>query len=231
VSFERILPSKSIMMIELEKEMGGHPKPIENLLRTLHAFYESTRSIRLFIAPDLTVLFFNKKGLEQIPILFGKKLKTGITITKLLKKSDITEAFIHHFEIALEGVSTSAEFLLGLKGEKEWYLIEFHVVAYGKETTGVSISLRNITDRKKKELQLNYQQELLNQIIHDQSHVFRLPVANIIGLVANIDRTELSENNREMIEYIEQSAMKLDKIINEIVTSAHSTRKNDDTIN
>ena len=220
-----------MMMIELEKEQQGHSKPIVNLLITLHAFYESTKSVRLFIAPDLTVLFFNKKGLEQVPVLFGKKLKIGIKISKLLKKSDLLEAFLLHFENALEGVTASAEFLIGMTEEKEWYKIEFHAVSYEMKTAGVSVSIRNISDRKKKELQLIHQRDVINEIIHKQSHIFRSPVASILGLIALIEKDGLSESDREIVDGIELSAKRLDSVINEIVASANKTKEDIDIIN
>eukprot|EP00388_Colpodella_angusta_P003583 GDKJ01012573.1.p2 GENE.GDKJ01012573.1~~GDKJ01012573.1.p2 ORF type:complete len:221 (-),score=10.51 GDKJ01012573.1:71-733(-) len=213
--------------MRIETEMHGeyNLKTIVNMQKTLHAFYESTKSIRLFLLPDYTILFFNKKAVEYFPALFGKRLQAGVDINRLLKKSNMKNEFIFHFEKALKAGSSTSEYVIGTDSEKTWYKIDYHTVVFGTKTIGISVSMRDITHHKMKESLLTHQKNVLDDIIHSQSHLFRSPVANILGLLENMDRSELSENNRELIECTEISARELDKLIKTIVFSAHGAKE------
>lgn len=213
--------------MSIDTEMHGeyNLKTIENMQKTLHAFYESTKSIRIFLLPDYTILFFNKKAMEDFPAIFGKRLQAGVVINKLLKKSTIKKEFTSHFEKALEIGSSTSEYVIGSDSCKTWFKIDYHAVVFGTKIIGISVSMRDITHHKMKESLLMHQKNVLEDIIHSQSHLFRSPVANILGLLENLDRSELSENNRQLIECAEISAKELDKLIKSIVFSAHSTRE------
>lgn len=66
------------------------------------------------------------------------------------------------------------------------------------------------------------QNEALKKIAWQQSHEVRKPVANIVGLSSIIKKEKLDDDNLKAVEYIQQSAKDLDKIIHEIVEDASS---------
>ncbi|MFV5692986.1 hypothetical protein ACM55K_13245 [Flavobacterium sp. LT1R49] len=195
-----------------------------HLEKNLHAFYESTKSIRFFLSVDHTVLFFNKKALEQMLPLFGKKIKAGITISKLLKKSDLREDFILLFKKSLNGDHITSEYLIGPSDHQVWYKIDYHSVMYDLKTIGSSISIRNINDRKRKESIIQHQNDMLQDIIFNQSHIVRAPVANILGLIDLLDKSKLSKKNKEVVHYLEVSAKNLDDIIKKTIDTAYDSK-------
>jgi signal transduction histidine kinase len=77
-----------------------------------------------------------------------------------------------------------------------------------RDVSNIYNYISQITDRNKK----------LEKIAWIQSHSFRSPVANILGLVKLIKEEGLEKNNdlSAYISLIEDSAEKLDKIINDI---------------
>lgn len=229
--FKDFYQLKTAMKIETEMHGEYNLKTMVNMQKTLHAFYESTKSIRLFLLPDYTILFFNKKAVEYFPALFGKRVHAGVDINRLLKKSIMKNEFIFHFKKALEAGSSTSEYVIGADPEKTWYKIDYHAVVFGTKTIGVSVSMRDITHHKIKESLLTHQKNVLADIIHSHSHLFRSPVANILGLLENLDRLELSESNKELIECIEISARELDQRIKTIVFSAYDAKEkaNDET--
>ncbi len=75
----------------------------------------------------------------------------------------------------------------------------------------------DITERKKKERELNIHKEELDHIRLLQSHEIRRPVANICGLLDLLDASSLSSSNLEIYNKIKESMMELDESIKEII--------------
>lgn len=199
------------------KELGAIIEALQKSEKTLRAMYESTKSIRFLVVPDHTVLFFNKKALEQFFSLFGSEIKMGVNISDYLKYNIITEDFDLHFKRSLNGEHIITENLIGAGIDKTWYKIDYHPVIIDYKTIAVSISIRNINDNKKKELMLQEQSTLLKDIQFTQTHNVRGPVANILGLVNLLDKSELSKKNKEIVELLEIATKNLDKIIRTVV--------------
>ncbi len=53
----------------------------------------------------------------------------------------------------------------------------------------------------------------INDMINAQSHIIRRPLANILGLVGLIDRTALTPQNLQIIDFLKTSALDLDKAL------------------
>ena len=85
----------------------------------------------------------------------------------------------------------------------------------------VSISSRDISERKKNEIFIKKQNDALSDIIFFQSHEVRRPVANILGIISILDKSNLSKENKNQIELLDISVKELDNIIKTIVTMAH----------
>jgi hypothetical protein len=215
---------KNIKMVS-SKELGAIIDALQKSEKTLQAIYESTKSIRFLVVPDHTVLFFNKKALEQCFSLFGIEIKTGVNISDYLKDNIITEDFDIHFEKSLNGEHVVAENLIGTGDDKTWYKIDYHPVIIDNKTIAVSISIRNINDNKKKEFMLQEQSSLLKDIQFTQTHNVRGPVANILGLVNLLDKSELSEKNIEILELLEIATKNLDKIIRTVVHDINTSNQ------
>ncbi|GEO11176.1 response regulator [Segetibacter aerophilus] len=93
----------------------------------------------------------------------------------------------------------------------------------GKATRFVG-AMEDITQRKKIENEREYLIEHLvksnndlKQFTYITSHNFRAPLSNLIGLLSLIDRSTLTENNREIVKMFEVSTNQLNKTINDLV--------------
>lgn len=56
----------------------------------------------------------------------------------------------------------------------------------------------------------------LNQIVYLQSHVFRKPVANIIGLTLILDSMEMDSSVKSIFSMVNQSAKELDEVLKRV---------------
>ncbi|MFN3316944.1 MAG: histidine kinase dimerization/phospho-acceptor domain-containing protein, partial [Raineya sp.] len=70
---------------------------------------------------------------------------------------------------------------------------------------------------KLKEKVVENQNKVLEDIAFIQSHEVRRPVANILGLISLLDKNNLSEEQAQIIEYLEKSTQDLDEIIHKIL--------------
>ena|SRR6218665_1770940 len=185
--------------------------------KTLQAIYESTPSIRFIILQDYTILFFNKIARDKFFSSFGIEIVIGMNISKYFKSKLFTENFGFYFQKSLDGEYVNIENLIEENNNKEWYKMDFHPLILDEKPIAVSISIRNINDKKKKEIKLQEQNTLLRNIVFTMSHHVRAPVANILGLVSLVDKSEISEKNKVIYEYLEIATKNLDKIITKVV--------------
>jgi signal transduction histidine kinase len=185
--------------------------------KTLQAIYDSTRSIRFIIFPDYTVLCFNKKTRDKFFSLFGIEIAIGMNISNYLKNKFFTENLDVHFQKSFNGEYVDAENLIEEENEKEWYKLDFQPLILDEKTIAVSVSIRNINDKKKREIKIQEQNTLLKDIAFTISHHVRAPVANILGLMSLMDKSGLSKKNKEICKYLETATRNLDKIITKVV--------------
>jgi signal transduction histidine kinase len=84
--------------------------------------------------------------------------------------------------------------------------------------------LKNQISLKNKHLNaVEKQNKKLKEIAHMQSHVIRVPLANIMGLSNLIIQSNISEDDQELLIYFDKSIKQLDTVIQDIVqqTSDH----------
>ncbi|MDP1763939.1 MAG: hypothetical protein Q8L07_08645 [Sediminibacterium sp.] len=198
--------------------------------KILTAIYNSTRSVRLLVAPDYTILFFNKTADENIILFQRKKLKIGDNFMNyakdILKTTD--SSLKSDFETALTGEYVIRENEIQHNDSSLWVKTEYNPVYIDNKLIGVSISSRDISERKKNEFLIKKQIEAFKDIVTFQSHEVRRPVANILGIINSLDRSTLSEKNRELIELLDITTKQLDDIIKAVVTKAYDNSKEEE---
>lgn len=64
---------------------------------------------------------------------------------------------------------------------------------------------------------------VLQQIAFAQSHLVRMPLSNILGLIDIISKSEVDSSLMNVVEMLKESANQLDNRIREIVNSTHET--------
>ncbi len=203
----------------------------EELVRSekiLNAVYDSSKEMQFLVAPDRTMLFFNKSAYDHAKFYYCLELLAGDIFDEFIENAagKIDPLFEQHFYKAINGeyVVTESEFTS--PGYKAWLKTEYNPVWVNKTLAGISVTISNITSRKKNEIRINEQNELMREIIFAQSHIIRQPLTNILALIELLNKAQLSAQNKEMVEYLHISANQLDEAItHSIKKAAHSLKE------
>lgn len=196
--------------------------------QTLQAVLDSTQSTVVLVAPDYSILFFNKKAGDESLALYGRELQTGMNILDYtLHETRVAgrylfDAFKSNFDRALAGESVVTERKVPLPETSRWLRAEYGPVYYHERIIGATITVIDIDERKRHLLQIERQNELLKHISWVQSHYTRQPVATILGLTSIIEKSTLSDENIRIISMLEATAQKLDEVIRNTVLTANS---------
>lgn len=98
------------------------------------------------------------------------------------------------------------------------FCLGYDITKFVQERNQLAISLKDLEEAQyvleKKEL-------VLNQIMFEQSHIIRRPVANILGLIHVLKKMELDHNLQNIIDMLYTSTEELDEVIKGIVTKAY----------
>ncbi|QCR24679.1 histidine kinase dimerization/phospho-acceptor domain-containing protein [Pontibacter sp. SGAir0037] len=196
---------------------------IEKALKIEKALYHSTKSARILLSTDGTILFLNKIAFESCTDAHRKLLAPGANLRDVAREIPhlVGNDFEGDFNRALQGKHMRMEHEAAAGDTKRWFKIEYNPVTVEQGLLGVSIVATDIHERKQNELLLDRHSQLLQELIYTQSHVLRRPVANILGLVNLISRKALLlEENKVFLDLLEASTRELDEIIKDIVNKA-----------
>ncbi len=205
-----------------EKQLQRNDEEIKKSEEILNAIYNSTHSVRFLVSPDYTILFFNKTADEKTGLPHNK-FKIGDNIINYAKDilNTTDSNFKSDFDAALQGEYVVRENEIQHHDHLLWFKTEYYPVYTDNKLIVVSISSRDISERKKNEIFIKKQNDALSDIIFFQSHEVRRPVANILGIISILDKSNLSKENKNQIELLDISVKELDNIIKTIVTMAH----------
>jgi nitrogen-specific signal transduction histidine kinase len=76
--------------------------------------------------------------------------------------------------------------------------------------------------KNKAELETLEKDETLKKVASDQSHLVRAPLANMLGLIALLEQTNMTEDSKELLYMLKESANQLDTVIKNIVITANT---------
>jgi PAS domain-containing protein len=219
----------------LEGEVSKHVTELQSIHKELilsrqilQAVLDSTQSTVVLVAPDYSILYFNKKAGDESHALYGRMLETGMSILDYTLHDPrvagryLFDAFKSDFDRALAGESVVTERKVQLPEISRWLRAEYAPVYYQERIIGATITVTDIDERKRHLLQIERQNELLKHISWVQSHYTRQPVATILGLTSIIEKATLSEENIRIISMLEATAQKLDEVIRNTVLTANS---------
>ncbi|HEY8936968.1 MAG TPA: histidine kinase dimerization/phospho-acceptor domain-containing protein [Cyclobacteriaceae bacterium] len=206
---------------------GNVGDELQTSRHVLKAVYESTQSSIYVISTDYKIIFFNKKAEDGNRLLFGTELRIGENILETLKPNgdDAYAAFKRNFELALNGTGTISERELQYPGFSTWVRAEYTPVYEDQKIVAVCFRIKEINDRKQFEGQIEKQNNRLKEIAWIQSHETRQPVATILGLINILDKTTLTEENKEIVSMLEKTIVKLDEVIRDTIIKANSLPK------
>jgi len=110
-----------------------------------------------------------------------------------------------------------------LNGTELWYQQLYHPVYSDDKLVGVSVIIIDITGRKIHEEKIRAQNTKLREIAFHQCHSVRRPLANIKGLLSLLDGQNLNEEQKMILQKLNQSCEELDEIIRQTVQASRET--------
>lgn len=181
----------------------------------LRSFFDSSSVIHLFIDTKKCVIDFNRAAADFTRKHYGLELKQGTEVASFMHESH-EAGFDKSYEIALGGLSVRTEKMLTYHEEDIYWFLTFEP-AWDKEgkIMGVSYNAVDISDKIANENKILSQYNSLKSIAAIQSHQFRKPVMNIVGLM-NIFIAEDYTSNREDLMMMQKAIIELEGLLLEV---------------
>gem|GEM_PF-2640628 len=179
-------------------------------------FFREMADPALIIDNELTVIEFNRAATA----ILG-------TLTKRSELAETNSSFAERLETTIADAETAGEFTTDANGgPKRTYDIEVtRVTDQFDITQGYVVVLRDITDRKQRERQLEEQNERLEEFADIVSHDLRNPLSTAEGWVAAVtDALDAEEPDVETanmgLEHIAHSHDRMNELIDVLLTMA-----------
>lgn len=208
----------------IEKKLLQIITQLENSERKLLAILNSSTDSNIFISPEYKIINYNKSAEEGIRLSHKIQIQIGEDFRKYLLNG-MEYSFLESFKEALRGEIVGKETQMKINQKLVWFKLRyFPVYDHSRKIIGVSFNITNINERKRAEMKIKEQLNILNDIAWQQSHLVRSPVANIIGFTQMLLNKEYNLSEEEQIDFIkqlEEEAKRLDKIIKGIVEKTH----------
>jgi hypothetical protein len=197
-------------------DLGIQKTKTLNSERKLRAFFNSSVSSHTLIGKKLEVIDFNKATAVFIKRLYHKQIKTGRSILNYINPSYRTE-FLSYIKKAFTGKRTNKDILINDGEGSEWWNISFQPVMDARgNIISVANSATNINEHKQQVAEIISQNKSLADVAYTQSHVYRKPVASILGLIGLI-KDDNYLPNKECVLMMERAVIELDAEIRNIV--------------
>lgn len=208
----------SIEMLEKNKlDLEFQRETIRKAEISQRSFFESAPNFHVLLNRHGEVLDFNKVAYNFIKKVHNLNLERGNMFVPYLAPEFVNK-FFSGFKSALEGERAYEEGSTdyGKLGTIYWEASFETARDSDNNIIGISYIIRDVTDRKIKEIKILSQNESLLKIAHLQAHEFRAPLTSIIGMMDLIK----AENFMPPVEYfhlLDSAVLNLDKKIKEIV--------------
>lgn len=98
------------------------------------------------------------------------------------------------------------------------FCLGYDITTFMKERSELQTSQSDLEETKEI---LERKKQALKEVMFDQSHVIRRPVANIIGLIHILQKMEVDQNLKNIVDMLLISTNELDDVIKRIVTKAY----------
>lgn len=210
----------SVEMLELNKiEVDRQKEIIKKANIRLRSFFESSPNFHVLLGKNGEVIDFNKAAYSFVKKIYGIKMTRGSMFISFLDP-DFASKFTDGYQSALRGEKAFQEGSTNYDAHNTIYWEASFETARdtNNKIVGISYIIRDVTDRKIKELKIIDQNKSLLKIAHLQAHQFRAPLTTIIGMLSLI-KEDGYEPNSEYYKMLENAANNLDQKIREIVSN------------
>lgn len=184
----------------------------------LNSLLNSTNEGFIFLNNDFKVLYFNKSAEENYAKHFlNQEIKTADNFLNYCSTEEERAELEAIYKKVIEG--NQIQFVQ--EQNNFWYQITiFNVVTDDDKTIGLAYGITDITQHKKDQQRILEQNKKLKEIAWQQSHEVSSPVANLLGITAqlNSETDNLSKEDKEiLLKAINTEIKRLDQIIRSIV--------------
>jgi PAS domain S-box-containing protein len=215
-------------------ELNAH---IEQNELKLRAIFDSTQSINFLLDTGSRVLWFNKPANENSLRRFKKEIELNQNVKEYM------DLYLHKrydslFAQAIQGETVVDELKMTSRGSRKTWVQTTMIPVYKDPTEliGISMTVTDISDRKKNEEELMkinqelvYQNEQLNQYSYIVSHNLRGPIATILGIINLFESESSAQLKEDLIKHIQKSTCHLDTIIRDLNHILSNTKETDHT--
>lgn len=213
----------SVEMLEKNKiEVEQHKNALKKAEIKLRSFFESSQNFHVLLGKNGEVIDYNKMAYIFLKNLHKVKITRGSKFVSFLAP-DLVDKFNDGFRSALKGQKAFIEGNTdyGLHGVIYWEASFETARDASSKIIGISYVIRDVTDRKIKELKIIDQNKSLLKIAHVQAHEFRAPLTSIIGMMNLIEADDYNAP-KEYLEILGKAVNTLDRKICEIVGTVDS---------
>lgn len=180
----------------------------------LQSVINSSFDAIIFVDKDLKIAWYNTQAGKKMLSLSGISIQLGDDARGIFDDNPHKKLVDCIKEAQENKTYTSERGVAGQGGDTYWFYRRLHP-AYNEqgEYIGCVIISINITDRKKKELDIKNQNDKLREIARVQSHELRRPLANIIGLISLLKEEAQKKADIKLLTQLEHNTQELDKVI------------------
>lgn len=210
--------------IEHQLEVFDYNKKIKESEANLRAIFDSAIEGFVLIDAQGTIKLFNPKASESME--FNKDqmaFEIGRSIFDYVDTSRLSY-FKRMIAKVYAGETMDYERMYNIDGKVNWIRYIVNPVLEQDKIVGACITGRDITERKFYLQSLEEQNKTLKEISWMQSHMFRAPLARILGLLPMLDTQVTNDDKNKILAYLNISANELDDVVKKITErSAHIT--------
>lgn len=197
----------------------------------LYALINNTNDLMWSVDTDFKLITSNQLFDKVANLASGKMIEKGVSNLVLEGFSgNQLQRYKKFYERALAG-ETFTEIEYTTSPDESWSEISFFPIKKKKEIIGTACYSRDITKRKKSELELEKQnKELikanfeLDRFVYSVSHDLRSPLTSMLGLISFIEEDSKEEDTLEHLKLIKSSINRLDSSIKNILSYSHNNR-------
>lgn len=194
----------------MKNEIVALKSAARNSDNKLRSFFESSSVIHLLIDTDLRLIDFNRAAENFVQKYYGQKIHQDMMVTRFMHK-DHQPGFMESYKKALNGIPCRVERIFNYDGEQIiWFLNYEPARDHDQKIIGMSFNAVDITEKVANEGKISSQYHMLKEIAYVQSHNFRKPVSNIIGLMS-IFKKDGYKCSREGLKMLEKAIFQLEK--------------------
>jgi len=211
-----------------------HKQANEQLKKTeekWQKFINSVRDVFMILDEDFNLVAANTAAMHDYEIITGKELKTGINLKEIGEEIGLPFDGAGLKEALSGGNSYHSDFQHLKSGDGISFYYNVDILSIG---TGFGIMMSDVTELKRSEAVLKQSYEKINQLntmksnfISVASHELRTPLTVIKGFSSFLKKGiggSLSAQQQEYVSIIDNNAMRLTRIINDIMDMSKMER-------